>query len=232
MYRSPFENSPARPAGQSQADVVRDNLRSEWMRKLKFEMQVSVDGFAADSERSTGWMTWNWGEEWRWDEALRAFHTDLLATSDCLLISGEMAREGFFDHWAQRATQIDNPQSRFAAAIVAMRKLVFSRTLKSAPWKNAEIVTDDALKTIAALKAEDGKDILLYGGPRFASSLIRADLIDEFHFFINPVVLGRGVSMFRDLDAWRFISPVNAHVYPCGVVVSTYRRDASRRDVR
>jgi dihydrofolate reductase len=202
------------------------------MRKLKFEMQVSVDGFAADSEGSTGWMTWNWGEEWRWDDALRALHNDLLATSDCLLISGEMAREGFFDHWAEVAAQADNPQSKFAAAIVAMRKLVFSRTLKSALWRNAEIVAGDAVKTIAALKAEDGKDILLYGGPRFASSLVRADLIDEFHFFINPVVLGRGVSMFKGLDAWRFISPEKAGAYSCGVVVLTYRRDASRRDIQ
>ncbi len=90
-------------------------------------------------------------------------------------------------------------------------------------------MTDDAVEAIAALKADNGKDMLAFGGPTFASSLVRAELIDEFNFFINPVVLGRGVSMFRDLDTWRFISPVRAHAYDCGVVVLTYRRDPSRR---
>ena len=198
------------------------------MRKLKFEMQVSVDGFAADADGSTGWMTWSWGENWLWDEALRALHTDMIATSDCLLISGKMAREGFFDHWENVSRQSDNPQAKFAAAVVAMRKLAFSRTLETAPWNNTELVRDDAVETIAALKAEDGKDMLVFGGPAFASSLVRADLIDEFNFFINPVVLGRGVSMFKDLDDWRFMSPARAHVYDCGVVVLTYRKDASR----
>jgi hypothetical protein len=140
------------------------------MRKLKFEMQVSVDGFAADSEGSTGWMTWNWGEEWRWDDALRALHNDLLATSDCLLISGEMAREGFFDHWAEVAAQADNPQSKFAAAIVAMRKLVFSRTLKSALWRNAEIVAGDAVKTIVSGSRRSDRRIPLLHQSRCAGT--------------------------------------------------------------
>jgi dihydrofolate reductase len=194
-------------------------------------MQVSVDGFAADADGSTGWMTWNWGESWPWDEALRALHTDMIVTSDCLLISGAMAREGFFNHWENVSRQTHNPQAEFAAAVVAMRKLAFSRTLKAAPWENTELVRDDAAKTIAALKAEDGKDMLVFGGPAFASSLVRADLIDEFNFFINPVVLGRGVSMFKDLDDWRFMSPTRAHAYDCGVVVLTYRKDPSRRRV-
>ncbi len=199
------------------------------MRKLKFEMQVSVDGFAADANHSTGWMTWNWGENWAWDDALRELHTNLITTSDCLLISGEMAREGFFNHWEDVARQTDNPQAKFAAAVVATRKLAFSRTLETAPWKNTQLVTDDAVEAIAALKAENGKDMLVFGGPTFASSLVRAELIDEFNFFINPVVLGGGVSMFKDLDGWRFMSPVRAHAYDCGVVVLTYRRDPSRR---
>jgi dihydrofolate reductase len=199
------------------------------MRKLKFEMQVSLDGFAADAAGSTNWMIWNWSEDWPWDNALRDLHTDLIATSDCLLISGEMAREGFFNHWEEVSRQSDNPQAKFAAIVVATRKLAFSRTLEAAPWKNTELVTDDAVDAITALKAEDGKDMLVFGGPAFASSLVRADLIDEFNVFINPVVLGRGVSMFKDLDAWRFMSPVRAHAYDCGVVVLTYRRDPSRR---
>lgn len=200
------------------------------MRTLKFAMQVSLDGFAADADGSTNWMTWNWGEDWTWDEALREFHTDLIATSDCLLISGKMAHEGFFNHWEDVSRQTHNPQAKFATHIVAMRKLVFSRTLETAPWKNTELVRDDAVETIAALKAEDGKDMLVFGGPAFASSLVRAELIDEFNIFINPVVLGRGKSMFKDLDAWRFMSPVRGRAYDCGVVVSTYRQDPSRQD--
>ena len=65
------------------------------MRKLKLEMQVSLDGFALDVDGKTDWMLWNWGEDWTWDEALRRRHIDLTTSSDCILLSRMMAEEIF-----------------------------------------------------------------------------------------------------------------------------------------
>jgi len=61
------------------------------MRKLKLEMQVSIDGFASDANGDPSWMLWCWSEHWTWDEALRRYHTNLTTSSDCILLSRKMA---------------------------------------------------------------------------------------------------------------------------------------------
>lgn len=192
------------------------------MRKLKLEMQVSLDGFTASAEGDVSWMVWPWSEDWPWDDALRAHHNNLTATSDCILISGRMAEEGFCDHWEQVASEAENPQSMFAAAIVATPKLVVTRSIPSSRWKNAELFRGDLAEGIARLKREPGKDILAYGGPAFASALMDAQLIDEMYIYINPTVLGQGRKMLKDVRERTELRARSATCYDCGVVVLEY----------
>jgi dihydrofolate reductase len=202
------------------------------MRKLKLAMQVSVDGFTADVDGSVDWMVWNWTDPWSWDNALRRHHTSLVTTSDCLLLSRKMVEEGFLAHWAGFANDASKPQRSFAKPITEMRKLVFSDTLKESRWSGVELVSGRALEKVALLKAEAGKDILVYGGPTWASSLAGADLIDEFHLFVNPTVLGAGRSMLKDLQEASTLRLLGARAHDCGVVVLTYaktRRDRTTR---
>ena len=194
------------------------------MRKLKLEMQVSIDGFTADRDGNTDWMVWDWTDPWTWDDALRRYHTSLTTSSDCLLLSRKMADEGFLDHWAGVARDASMPQSSFAAHITGMRKMVFSKTLEKPAWKGVELVTGRMVEKVARLKAEPGADILVYGGPTFASSLVDADLIDEFHWFVNPAVLGAGRPMLKDIHRRSTLRLRSAQAYPCGVVVLTYVR--------
>ncbi|HSV54608.1 MAG TPA: dihydrofolate reductase family protein [Burkholderiaceae bacterium] len=192
------------------------------MRKLKLEMQVSLDGFTASADGDVSWMVWPWSEAWPWDDALQAHHNHLTTTSDCILISGRMAEEGFCDHWERVACDAANPQSLFAAAIVATPKLVVTRTMASSRWKNAELFRGDLAEGIARLKREPGKDILAYGGPTLASALMDAQLIDEMHVFINPAVLGQGRKMFKDIRQRAALQARRATCYPCGMVVLEY----------
>jgi dihydrofolate reductase len=197
------------------------------MRKLKLEMQVSLDGFTADANGDVSWMVWPWSEDWPWDEDLRAHHNALTATSDTILISGRMAEEGFCDHWERIAADRENPQSTFAAAIVATRKLVVTRTIQSSRWKNAELLRgglgeENLGEEISRLKREPGKDILLYGGPTLASALMDAQLIDEMHLFVNPTTLGQGRKMLKDIRTRAELTPRNASCYKCGVVLLEY----------
>ncbi len=192
------------------------------MRKLKLEMQVSIDGFTADGDGNTDWMVWNWGDDWTWDDDLRKYHVDLDTSSDCILISRKMAVEGFVEHWAKVAENPSHPQYAFAKAIIDMPKLVFTKTLEKSIWKNTELVKGDLAKEVARLKSLKGKDIIAYGGPTFASSLINARLIDEFHLFVNPTALGSGRSMFKDLDRDLNLHLVKATPFHCGVVVLNY----------
>lgn len=192
------------------------------MRKLKLEMQVSLDGFTASADGDVSWMVWPWSEDWPWDDALRAHHNNLTTTSDCILISGRMAEEGFCDHWERVASDAENPQSMFAATIVATPKLVVTRTISGSRWKNAELFRDDLAEGIARLKRQPGKDILAYGGPAFASALMDAQLIDEMYIYINPTILGQGRKMFKDVRQRAELRTRSATCYDCGVVVLEY----------
>jgi dihydrofolate reductase len=73
---------------------------------------------------------------------------------------------------------------------------------------------------VKQLKGQPGKDIVLYGGATFVSSLIEQGLIDEMNFFVNPVAIGRGMSVFR---ARTPLALVASTAYPSGVVVNSYR---------
>ncbi len=192
------------------------------MRKLKLEVQVSIDGYTADVNGNTNWMVWNWSDDWKWDHELRQFHTDLTTSSDCILLSRKMAEEGFIHHWEKVAEDPANPQYAFAKPITEMRKMVFTRTLRQSIWKNTELAKGDFVKAINQLKAQKGKDIIVYGGPIFASSLIKAGLIDEFHFFINPTALGCGIPFFNELERQVNLELLSSKRYDCGVVVLTY----------
>jgi dihydrofolate reductase len=192
------------------------------MRKLKLEMQVSADGFAAGPDGGTDWMVWNWAPEWRWDQRLREYHNALTTSSDCILLSREMAQEGFIDHWAQVARNPDDPQCAFAQPVSRMRKVVFSRTLKSVTWPHTELARGGLSEAVDALKREPGKDLLAYGGPTFASALLAAGLIDELHIFQNPSFLGTGRPMFKDLRHAVPMRLKGALPFECGVVVLQY----------
>jgi len=77
----------------------------------------------------------------------------------------------------------------------------------------------DLVQAVNKLKADRGKDIVVYGGATFVSSLIENDLIDEFNIFVNPVAIGNGMRIFKDRKPLRVISSTQ---YSSGVIVNTY----------
>jgi dihydrofolate reductase len=81
---------------------------------------------------------------------------------------------------------------------VKVKSYVFSRTLKSIPDKDTELVTADAAEFVRTLKAQPGKDIIVMSGGNFATSLLREGVIDEIGFNIHPVLLGGGVPALLD----------------------------------
>lgn len=189
------------------------------MRKLILQIQISVDGYIADENGNVDWLIWPWTEEWTWDPKLRQYFYDLKDSIDTVLLSRKMAQEGFINHWSQVANKSSNPQSVFAKKISEAKKIVFSRTLKKSEWDNAVLAKEDFIKEINTLKAQQGKDIIVYGGATFVSSLIDANLIDEFYLFINPTSLGKGLSIFKDRHK---LNLVEARSFECGVAVLKY----------
>jgi dihydrofolate reductase len=192
------------------------------MRKLKLQVQLSIDGFIASENGKTDWLLWNWGPEWTWDDALKKYFIELTASVDCVLLSRKMAEEGFIAHWEGVATNLNTPQAAFAKSIAAAEKIVFSKTLINSVWKKAVLAKRDLAEQVNDLKKQDGKDIIVYGGASFLSSLIKARLVDEFYLFINPVVLGNGKPIFRDIAGSLNLLLVEAQHYSDGMVVLHY----------
>jgi dihydrofolate reductase len=192
------------------------------MRKLKLEMMVSADGFAADEHGAIDWMVWSWGGDWSWDKKLRQYHIDMVTSSDCILLSRKMAEEGFHDHWRTVAENPADPQAAFAMPATDMRKVVFSKTLDRSQWPNTELAKGDIAEEVNRLKRSVGKDIIVYGGPTLASSLASAGLIDEYHFFLNPTLVGRGRPMFKDLAGNVGLVLAGCTAFDCGVTVIQY----------
>lgn len=163
------------------------------MRKVKVQVQMSIDGFVA---RPDGALDWIWiGKS---DETILQRVIELADTCDTILLGRKMTR-GFIDHWEN---VLDNhPESRehlLAKQMVTMRKIVFSRTQQIIKGRNLEVENGELATTIHSLKRQSGKDIMVYGGASFVSSLISQNLVDEYYIFRKPVAIGEGMPVFRE----------------------------------
>jgi len=183
------------------------------MRKLKLQMQVTVDGYVAGPEGQLDWMTFDM------DAGLLAFINHLTDTSDTILLGRKMT-DGFVKYWEDVVTRKDSPEYDFAQKMVGLPKVVFSKTLQHVEGKNVRVEKGDLVDAVKQLKDQPGKDIVVYGGATFVSSLIEHGLIDEMNFFVNPVAIGRGMSVFKGRTPLLLAA---SKAYPSGIVVNSYR---------
>lgn len=189
------------------------------MRKLKLQMQVSLDGFASTGPNDEQkWVTWAW-------EEIKADVLGLLHSSDTILIGRKLAVD-YIPYWSS-VTNPEDPMIEAAAGINSAKKVVFSTTLETshpltAGWTNTVIANDNITLEIKKLKEQTGKDLIVYGGTSFVSALIKEKLIDEFNFFVNPVALGKGDAVFTQLQNYQALSLKNTKRYNCGIVLLSY----------
>jgi dihydrofolate reductase len=183
------------------------------MRKLKLQMQLSVDGFCAGPNGELDWMTWNW------DDELKKFVDDLHNTVDTILLGRKMT-EGFISHWTDIVkNKPDDESYPFAKKMVDFHKVVFTKTLESSTWGNTDLAKGNLADEVNKLKDQSGKDIIVYGGAGFVSSLIKEGLIDELNLFINPTAIGNGLRIFSDRANLKL---ERSKTFDCGIVVLTY----------
>jgi dihydrofolate reductase len=106
----------------------------------------------------------------------------------------------------------------------AARKVVFSRTLKTAEWANTTIATGDTAEEIDKLRQGGDGHIIVWGGVSFWRSLMRLDLIDEFHLSMYPYIANEGTRLFDDLPRSYRLALVASTASNVGVVELQYRR--------
>ena len=163
------------------------------MRKIIVFNRISLDGFFAGPNGEIDWFIH--------DPAVdQAAHE--MMNPDTLLM-GRLTYQMFAGYWPSVMT---DPNASKEARITAdelsqMTKLVFSSTLDQATWQNTRLVKGDLIKEIRTLKQAEGADITIFGSGSIVQQLAKAELIDEYLIIITPVVLGKGKSFFKDLNA-------------------------------
>lgn len=161
------------------------------MRKIVAFEQVSLDGFFVDARSD---MSWAHKQDAEWN----AF-TAGNASGDGALLFGRKTYEMMASFWPTPAGQKAAP--KVAEGMNNLRKVVFSRTLESASWKNTTLVKGDLAASVRVMKKEAGPDLVILGSGSIVAQLAQAGLIDEFQIIVNPLVLGSGRTLFEGVEA-------------------------------
>jgi len=178
---------------------------------------MSVDGFIGGPNGEMNWLNMNW------DEKLIAFITELTESMDTIIMGRKLA-EGFIPYWAGVAADAANPEHEAGKIFTNTKKVVFSKTLERSAWDRTELAKGDLTEEVNRLKAQSGKDIIVYGGAAFVSSLIKAGLIDELNLLVNPTAIGNGLPIFKELTAKQELKLVKAQAFECGIALMQYAK--------
>ena len=173
------------------------------MRKLKVQMNISLDN--------------------KWDSGMSNFSIDNLKDVDCIL-HGRKTGEGFIPYWAEVANNPNDGEYKLGKRFSEIPNVIFSNTLVVSKWDNTTIIKGDIKQEIEVLKNKKGKEIIVYGGDSFVSSLIQHDLIDELYLLINPAVIGGGQQTFNPLRNDLKFKLAKCNPFESGAILLCYTR--------
>jgi dihydrofolate reductase len=133
----------------------------------------------------------------------------------------------FISYWSNVVNKPDDPWYEFAKKMIETPKVVFTKTLNKSRWINTDIARGDLIEEVSKIKSQNGRDIIVYGGASFDSCLIKEKLIDEFYLFINPVAIGNGMTIFKDLNEIQKYTLIESKAFECGIVLLRYEAKRS-----
>jgi dihydrofolate reductase len=179
------------------------------MRDVILYMSMSLDGLVASDREHPGVAVA--------DPEVKQWKLDRIDKAGAHLM-GRATYEEMSSYWPRS----DDP---YAGPMNDIPKIVFSKTLSDdeASWPITRVARGDLATEIAAIKAEPGPDVIVWGGARLAGALAAADMIDEYRLLVQPLVLGRGKALFEQLPESRHLDLVEATPFPSGIVVQIYR---------
>lgn len=182
------------------------------MRKIILSLYVSLDGFFAGPNGEVDWFVW--------DKEMENFSIDFIESVDTMLF-GRVTYQLMESYWPNASPPTEN--QIIIDAMNNTPKIVFSKTLEKAEWNNTKLIKDNIAEHVSNLKPESGKNIVIYGSNNLAVSLTQYKLIDEYHIFVNPVVLGKGKYLLEGLSDKLNLKLLKTKKFSCGNVLVCYQ---------
>ncbi len=186
------------------------------MRKLKLQMQISLDGFVAGPNGEMDWMVTDWSAD------LNQYVGRIVADIDTIVLGRKLA-EGFIPYWAGVAADPTHAEHEGGRIFTDTPKVVFTHSMEQSPWANTTLAKGGIGDEVRQLKQQAGGSIYACGGARFVSSLVRHNLIDEYFLLVNPSAIGAGMPIFKEAGGQRPLQLVEAVPFACGIVAMHYR---------
>jgi dihydrofolate reductase len=183
------------------------------MRKLKLQMHLTLDNYVNMEDG---------GKNFKWDHEVIEFCAHNLEDVDTILLGRKTADE-LIPFWDEVATNPNHEDFILGKRISEIPKLVFSNSVTHNQWKNTSMLKGDLNDEISKLKKSEGMNILVYGGASFASSLVQANLVDEFYFLLNPLCLGKGATIFKKDEEVQTFTFLESKPFPCGTIMLSYK---------
>lgn len=183
-------------------------------------MHITLDGFVAVPNGELNWATVN--------AEIFDYVGQRISKGDTALY-GRVTYQMMESYWPTagdkpNATKHDIEHSKWYKNV---HKVVLSRTLTNEGLTNTEIISDNLVDRIKELKRQEGLEILLFASPTATYSLLQQDLIDGFWLFVNPVILGQGISLYKgikDKIKLKLVRPTKQ--FDCGVTELNYLVDS------
>ena len=186
------------------------------MRNLVLFMHVSLDGFVADPDGGLEWITL--------EDEIFEFVKQRTDAADTTLY-GRVTYEMMQAYWPTAADQpgATKHDIEHSAWYNQVDKVVLSRTIQGENLPKTTVISNNLVQEITWLKQSKGREILIFGSPSAAHSLMAEKLIDELWLFINPVLLGHGIPLFKESNEKTLLALIDGHTFPSGVVCLNYR---------
>jgi dihydrofolate reductase len=181
------------------------------MGKIVLFMHATLDGFAAGTKGEMNWI--------HVDEEIFDFVEVRIAQTNTALY-GRVTFQMMESYWPTAADEPDaSKHDRVHAAWYKnAHKVVLSNTLDQATFTNTTVIGKDYVTALRKLKKETTGEILLFGSPSTAHALLAENLIDECWLFVNPVLLGEGIPVFKGIKEKQSLKLLKTHIFSSGVV--------------
>ncbi|HUQ66130.1 MAG TPA: dihydrofolate reductase family protein [Flavitalea sp.] len=187
------------------------------MRNLIFFMHTSLDGFVAGVNGELNWV--------KLSEELFDFVGTMTDEADTALY-GRVTYEMMQSYWPnagekENATKHEKEHSKWYNNV---SKVVLSKTIQDTGLDNTKVIGDELSDNINTLKQQDGKNILIFGSPGASQSLLNLGLIDEFWLFLNPIILGQGMPLFKNVTGMTKLKLEESKTFANGVIALHYKK--------